>query len=270
MQKIVPPMVMGILNVTPDSFSDGGQFLNRDAAIWRVRQMIDEGADIIDVGGESTRPGADPVPPALELDRVIPVIETIRSLSDIVISVDTSTPEVMTAAVAAGANLINDVRALRREGALAAAAETGASVCLMHMKGDPKTMQLDPHYDDLFGEVTAFFRERMAACAEAGIPQENILLDPGFGFGKTPEHNLQLINRLDEFACLDAPLLIGLSRKSTLGKVLGSDTEDRLIASVTGAVAAYQKGASVLRVHDVKETVQALRTIRCLMTESLI
>ncbi|MEX0943178.1 MAG: dihydropteroate synthase [Pseudomonadales bacterium] len=252
------PAIMGILNVTPDSFSDGGKYLDTQSAIAHARTMIAEGADIIDIGGESTRPGAEPISPEEELDRVIPVIEGVRAFSTVPLSIDTSTPAVMAAAADAGANLINDVRSLRREGALAMAARTGLPVCLMHMQGDPRTMQMNPVYDDLIGEITAFFEERMEQCARAGIGEEKILLDPGFGFGKTVDHNLVLINQLHQFEPLGRPLLVGLSRKSTIGAIVSGISKDRLIGSVAGAVIAYMHGASLLRVHDVGATRQAL------------
>jgi dihydropteroate synthase len=262
------PAVMGILNVTPDSFSDGGRFFDTGSAVDHARALINQGAHIIDVGGESTRPGAAPVSPDEELDRVMPVIEQIRAFSDIPLSVDTSTPAVMAAAARAGVNLINDVRALRREGALASAASTGLPVCLMHMQGDPRTMQMNPVYQDLIGEITAFFVERMEQCERAGIGQEKILLDPGFGFGKTIEHNLVLVNQLHRFAHLGRPLLVGLSRKSTIGQIVSGMADDRVIGSVAGAVVAYLKGASVLRVHDVGATVQALAVAVAINSES--
>ncbi|MEX2327680.1 MAG: dihydropteroate synthase [Pseudomonadales bacterium] len=252
------PAIMGILNVTPDSFSDGGKYLDTQSAIAHARTMIAEGADIIDIGGESTRPGAEPISPEEELDRVIPVIEGVRAFSTVPLSIDTSTPAVMAAAADAVANLINDVRSLRREGALAMAARTGLPVCLMHMQGDPRTMQMNPVYDDLIGEITAFFEERMEQCARAGIGEEKILLDPGFGFGKTVDHNLVLINQLHQFEPLGRPLLVGLSRKSTIGAIVSGISKDRLIGSVAGAVIAYMHGASLLRVHDVGATRQAL------------
>lgn len=263
------PLVMGILNVTPDSFHDGGNYSNTDAALDHAWTMIEDGTDIIDIGGESTRPGADPVPVEEELSRILPVIEGIRERHGTAISVDTSNAETISAAAGAGADLINDVRALRREGAVTAAARTGLPVCLMHMKGDPKTMQLDPRYDDLIGEINAFFRERIEACVRAGIEREKLILDPGFGFGKTPEHNLRLINRLDAFREAGLPLLVGLSRKSTIGRILEGVSEDRWAGSVAGAVIAAMKGASILRVHDVKPTVEALRVTTAFMNEAL-
>mgnify|MGYP003648834926 CR=1 FL=1 len=263
------PAIMGILNVTPDSFSDGGKFVQRDAALRHVEQMLQEGADVIDVGGESTRPGADPVSTQEELDRVVPVLESVRRISDIPLSVDTSTPEVMREAAAVGASLINDVRALRRDGAMAAAQQTGLPVCLMHMQGDPKTMQMHPVYQDLIGEIREFFVARIEACQEAGIQRELILLDPGFGFGKTPQQNLQLINQLDLFSDLGCPLLVGLSRKSTIGEVLQPQSDDRLVGSLVGAVWAYLRGASILRVHDVAATRDALAMATALATNGM-
>ncbi len=261
------PAVMGILNVTPDSFSDGGRYLQHDRAIEHARQMIVEGADIIDIGGESTRPGAEPVSLGEELDRTIPVIEALRRESDIPISIDTSSGGVMLEAAAAGANLINDVRALHREGALEAAASTGLPVCLMHMQGEPGNMQDDPRYDDLVGEVLIFFQERMEQCERAGISTERLLLDPGFGFGKTPAQNLELIHRLPEFAAVGRPVLVGLSRKSTIGMIVTG--EDRLYGSVAGAVVAVQQGAAIVRVHDVRPTVDALRVLRAIEQQVL-
>lgn len=258
-------LVMGVLNVTPDSFSDGGQFLSLDAAKHQAMKMVRQGADIIDVGGESTRPGAGVVSSAMELERVLPVISGIRKESDVCISVDTSSPEVMRAAADSGADLINDVRALCRDDALEIAAQTGLHVCLMHMKGNPETMQLDPHYEDLISEINCFFGERISECEQAGIPRNRILLDPGFGFGKTPEHNLQIINRLSSFLAHGLPLLVGLSRKSTIAQI----TEDLLIGSVAGAVMAVTKGARIVRAHDVSETVNALRICAAISRESL-
>ncbi|MCB1694101.1 MAG: dihydropteroate synthase [Pseudomonadales bacterium] len=260
---------MGILNVTPDSFSDGGRFETLDAAVARARQMIDEGADIIDIGGESTRPGADPVPADVERERVIPVLKAIRAFSDIPVSVDTSSPEVIEAAAQAGASMINDVRALRRDGALAAAAATGLPICLMHMKGDPKTMQADPHYDDVVSEVIDFFMSRIGACESAGIDRDRLVLDPGFGFGKTPAHNLTLVNRLGMLKDLGRPLLVGLSRKSTIAKILAGGSADLVLGSVAGAVVAVLRGADIVRVHDVGPTVQALRVTTAIQRENI-
>jgi len=266
------PAVMGILNVTPDSFSDGGKYQAIDKAMLHAERMIVEGADIIDVGGESTRPGAAAVSSAEETDRVLPVIERLRADFDIPVSVDTSTPEVMRASAKAGADLINDVRALRRDGALEAAAKTGLPVCLVHMQGNPETMQMNPVYEDLIAEIISFFEERIAACLQTGIKPSQIILDPGFGFGKTAQHNLQLISRLKGFAELKKPLLVGLSRKSTIGKILSSapDGNSQLIAgSVAGAVVAVNRGASIVRVHDVAETVAALAVNQAILSEGV-
>ena len=254
-----PPIVMGILNVTPDSFSDGGRFIGREAALRRVREMIAEGAAIIDVGGESTRPGARAVSVEEELARVVPVIEAIRGESDIPVSIDTSKPAVMLEAVAAGADLINDVRALREPGALAAVAELGVPVCLMHMRGEPRTMQQNPRYEDVVAEVQAFLDERVAACEAAGIPRERIILDPGFGFGKTLAHNLALFRALPRFVSGGLPVLVGVSRKSMIGQVLEVPVEERLAGSLALATLAVWFGAAIVRSHDVAETVHAVR-----------
>ncbi len=241
--------VMGVLNVTPDSFSDGGRFAARDAALAQARRMVEEGAAVVDVGGESTRPGAQPVSVQEELDRVIPVP----------VSIDTAKPEVMRAAVNAGAGLINDVLALRAPGALDAAAALRVPVCLMHMQGEPRRMQDDPRYTDVVGEVLDFLKERMDACIHAGIPRARLVIDPGFGFGKTLEHNLELLRSLRAFAALGVPVLAGLSRKSMIGKALGLPVERRLHASVALALMAVQNGARIVRVHDVAPTVEAIR-----------
>ena len=253
------PAVMGVLNVTPDSFSDGGVFLSPQKAVAQALRMAEEGAAIIDIGGESTRPGAQPVTAREEIDRVVPVISALRDKTLLPISIDTSKPEVMRAAVAAGAGFINDVRALRGEGALEAAAELNVPVCLMHMLGEPRTMQDDPRYADVVGEVRDFLRERRDACMNAGIPAARIVIDPGFGFGKTLEHNLELLRGLKKLQSLGAPILAGLSRKSMIGKALGVPVERRLHASVALAVMAVQNGARIVRVHDVGPTVEALR-----------
>ena len=259
---LTQPRVMGILNVTPDSFSDGGRFLDREAALRQGRALVAEGADILDIGGESTRPGAAAVSVQEELDRVIPVIEALAAELPVPVSVDTSKPEVMRAAVAAGAGLINDVAALRRPGALAAAAGLGVPVCLMHMQGEPGTMQQDPNYEDVVAEVAAFLAERIAACEAAGMPRERLLVDPGFGFGKTLAHNLALLRGLPRVAALGVPVLAGLSRKSMIGALLGgAPVEGRLHGSVAAAVLAVERGAAVVRVHDVGPTVQALRIV---------
>jgi dihydropteroate synthase len=257
------PVVMGVLNVTPDSFSDGGRFKDRDAALKHAEAMIAAGAAVIDIGGESTRPGAAPVSVAQELDRVVPVIEAVATRCDVVISVDTSTAEVMRESANAGAGLINDVRALRRPGALQAAAESGLAVCLMHMQGEPDTMQRAPLYRDVVAEVLDFLSERVDACVAGGIAPELVVLDPGFGFGKTDDHNLALLAALPQLAAR-GPVLAGLSRKSMIGRLLGRKIEDRMIGSVTLALLAAERGARILRVHDVAETVDALRLLRAL------
>lgn len=253
------PVVMGVLNVTPDSFSDGGKFAHRDAALAQARRMAGEGAAIIDVGGESTRPGASPATLDEELSRVIPVIEALRAESTVFISVDTSKPEVMRAAVAAGADIINDVRSLAERGAVAAAAETGAGVCLMHMLGEPRTMQDAPRYGDVVAEVGAFLAARIAACREAGIEPARLAIDPGFGFGKTAAHNLELLKQLGRFASLGVPLAVGLSRKSMLARLTGRAVDQRTAGSVALAAIAVLNGARIVRAHDVAATLDAVR-----------
>lgn len=261
------PQVMGILNVTPDSFSDGGHFSDIDRALRHAEQMITDGATIVDVGGESTRPGAETVAEEEELDRVIPVVEAIAARLDVVISVDTSTARVMTQAAAAGAHLLNDVRALQRPGALQAAATTDLPVCLMHMQGCPETMQDDPHYNAVVKDVIDFLAERVAICEKAGIKRQRLLLDPGFGFGKTADHNFQLLNHLQQLSAMKLPLLIGLSRKRMIGAATGQEIADqRIYGSVAGAVISAMKGASIIRVHDVKATAEALAVVRATLT----
>ncbi|MDU9411849.1 dihydropteroate synthase [Pseudomonas sp. zfem005] len=255
------PHVMGILNVTPDSFSDGGRFSQRDAALRHAAEMVAAGATLIDVGGESTRPGARAVSPSEELERVAPVVEAISRELDVVVSLDTSTPAVMREGARLGAGLINDVRSLQRDGALDAAADTGLPICLMHMLGEPGTMQQNPQYRDVIGEVGEFLAARMAACAAVGIPAERIVLDPGFGFAKTFEHNLSLFKHLEELLRLGRPLLVGVSRKSMVGQALGRDVDQRLYGSLALAALAVAKGACILRVHDVVETVDVVRMI---------
>ena len=252
------PRVMGILNVTPDSFSDGGRFFDRERALDHARRMLADGADLIDVGGESTRPGAAPVDEAGELARVIPVIDELAREGALV-SVDTMKPAVMRAAVAAGAAMINDVNALRLPGALEAAASTDAAVCLMHMQGEPRTMQDAPSYDDVVAEVRDFLVERAQSCEAVGIARDRIVLDPGFGFGKTLAHNLALVRALPELVATGYPVLAGLSRKSSLGTITGRPGSERLAASLAAALAAVARGASIVRVHDVRETVDALK-----------
>jgi dihydropteroate synthase len=254
------PLVMGVVNVTPDSFSDGGRFLNPDSAIAHARRLADDGADIIDIGGESSRPGALPVSVQQELDRVLPVLEAVSRLEKPV-SVDTRRPEVMQAALSAGASMINDIEALQAPGAVEAVAKSQCAVCLMHKKGEPATMQKDPHYDDVVAEVRRFLDERAVACERAGIARERIVIDPGFGFGKRSVHNLELLRNLRSLANLGLPVLAGLSRKSTLGRISNQPVEQRAIASVTAALLAVQRGAAIVRVHDVAQTRDALRIL---------
>ena len=255
---------MGILNVTPDSFSDGGNYyredrLSRDLALTKAEAMLAEGADIIDIGGESTRPGAAKVGVEEELARVIPLVEAVAGELGAIVSVDTSSPEVMREAAAAGAGIINDVRALRRDGALSTAAETGLPVCLMHMQGEPDSMQVDPSYVEPVADVAEFLAQRIQACEGAGIARERLLLDPGFGFGKTVEHNLSLLRGLPTLAGLGCPLLVGLSRKSLIGALLGREVDQRLAGSLALAMMAVARGASIVRVHDVAETADVIK-----------
>ncbi|GAB4182252.1 MAG: dihydropteroate synthase [Wenzhouxiangellaceae bacterium] len=252
------PIIMGILNVTPDSFSDGGRWFDAQRALDRARQMIEEGASIIDVGGESTRPGAQPVAESEELRRVVPLVETLAAELAAPISVDTSKPAVMTAAAAAGAGMINDVYALRQPGALAAVAATDLPVCLMHMQGQPRTMQQQPSYENVVTEVAEFLSQRVAACEEAGIQRQRLLLDPGFGFGKTLAHNLQLLAGLQHLTSLGLPLLAGISRKRMIGELTGREVDQRVHGSVAAALIAARNGAAILRVHDVAATRDAL------------
>jgi len=253
--------VMGILNVTPDSFSDGGRFSQVDAALRHAESMVAAGATLIDVGGESTRPGARVVSPLEELERVAPIVERIARELDVIISVDTSTPAVMRETARLGAGLINDVRSLRRDGALDAAAATGLPVCLMHMLGEPGNMQDSPRYDDLVGEVSGFLSERVAQCAAVGIAPEKIILDPGFGFAKTLQHNLSLFKHMESLHALGRPLLVGVSRKSMIGLALNRPVGERLYGGLALAALAVTKGARILRVHDVAETVDVVRMI---------
>ena len=254
------PLVMGVLNVTPDSFSDGGRYLDPAAALDRARQMIDEGADIVDIGGESTRPGAAATPERTELERVVPLVERVALLG-IPVSADTRKSAVMRAAIAAGASMINDVSALRGPGALEAIAGAPApvAICLMHMRGEPETMQQDVAYTAVGAEVRAFLAERAAACEAAGIARERIVVDPGFGFGKTVEHNLDLLRRLPELVALGYAVLVGLSRKSTIGALTGRGVDERMGGSIAAALAAVARGAKIVRVHEVRDTVDALR-----------
>lgn len=253
------PVVMGILNVTPDSFSDGGNYCQLDSAVKQAHTLLEQGAKIIDIGGESTRPGAPDVSLEDELDRVIPLVKALRKTSDCIISIDTSKSEVMRQAILAGADIINDVRALQEPGAIEVlAAYPDVAICLMHMQGQPRTMQSNPQYEDLFADINDFFSERIEACEQAGIQQQRIILDPGFGFGKTLAHNYEILNRFDEFNQFNLPVLAGLSRKSMIGNLLNKSTDERLAGSLAGALIAAQNGAKIIRVHDVQETVDVL------------
>ena len=252
-------LVMGVLNATPDSFSDGGRFTSVNKALEQAQLMIAEGVDIIDVGGESTRPGAKAVLLEDEIQRVIPIIQALRKISDIAISIDTSKPEIMQQAVEAGADLVNDINALQTRGAVDVCAQLNVPVCLMHMQGEPRTMQHQPEYNDVIIDVKNFLQQRITACEVAGIKKQNIILDPGFGFGKALAHNFSLLKHLDEFLDLNYPLLVGISRKSMLGAVLDAEVTDRLSGSLAAAVLAYTRGARIFRVHDVKPTVDALK-----------
>jgi dihydropteroate synthase len=263
---LTKPRVMGIVNVTPDSFSDGGKFSATHLAIAHALKLVEEGADILDIGGESTRPNATPVSLQQELDRVIPVIEGLVGKINIPISIDTYKPQVMQAAIAAGASIVNDVCALQENGAMEIVAKSNVGVCLMHMQGTPQTMQQNPQYNDVVSDVKAFLQARLQASIHAGCRASNIVLDPGFGFGKTREHNITLIQQLESFASLGQPLLVGLSRKSVLGQMItaqvtGNDVDARLYASVAASVISAMKGAKILRVHDVKATVEALKVV---------
>jgi dihydropteroate synthase len=254
------PLIMGVVNVTPDSFSDGGRLEEAGRAIEHALRLLEQGADMLDIGGESTRPGADPVSEEQELARVIPVIEGLRARTSAPISIDTSKPAVMRQSVRSGADMINDVRALQAPGALSIAAELGVPVCLMHMQGSPQTMQDAPSYKDVIGEQIEFFKKRVAACEAAGVRREHIVLDPGFGFGKLLGHNLTLLSRFEDLRTMGFPLLAGLSRKSMLGQLTGREKADeRVAASVAAALLAAQNGATILRVHDVAETSDAIK-----------
>lgn len=256
------PVIMGILNTTPDSFSDGGCFVDSDSAVAHALSMVTDGAALIDIGGESTRPGAAPVSVDEEIQRVVPIIKQLSSQLSVPISIDTSKAEVMHAAAAAGAGLINDVRALREPGALDAAAASELPVCLMHMAGEPRSMQSNPQYDNVVEQVLAFLEQRIEACIDAGISRQRLLVDPGFGFGKSLEHNLGLLANLDRFKQLEVPILVGLSRKSMFGSLLGADLDQRLPASLAAAVLAVQNGADIVRVHDVRATCDALALLQ--------
>ena len=258
--KVTQPIIMGVLNVTPDSFSDGGKFFNASSAIDQAKSMVENGAGIIDIGGESTRPGAQAVTAKEELNRVIPVIEALSGQIKVPISIDTSKPEVMEQAVASGASIINDVNALRAEGAIEMAAKLKSDVCLMHMQGIPRTMQDNPSYDDVVEDIKSFFKERIEACELAGIELSSITLDPGFGFGKNLGHNIALLKNLSEFNEFGVSILAGLSRKSMIGTLLGDkDVDSRMIGSVTAALIAVENGANIIRAHDVAETNDALK-----------
>ncbi|BEN47624.1 dihydropteroate synthase [Serratia marcescens] len=260
------PQVMGILNVTPDSFSDGGRYNTLNQALVHAHALISAGATMIDVGGESTRPGAAEVSEEEELERVVPVVEALAQRFEVFISVDTSKAGVIRESAQAGAHLINDIRSLQEPGALAAAAESGLPVCLMHMQGQPRTMQQAPHYDDLIADVQAFFEHHIRRCNEAGITNQKLLLDPGFGFGKNLAHNYQLLARLSEFHRFGLPLLVGMSRKSMIGQLLNVPPDQRVIGSVACAVIAAMQGAQIVRVHDVKETVEAMRVVEATLS----
>lgn len=263
--SIPAPAVMGILNVTPDSFSDGGRFENPNIALRQAATMADEGASIIDIGGESTRPGAASVSEQEELDRIIPIIESVHAVCGVPISIDTSKPVVMREAVAAGALMINDVCALRTEGALQAAADLQVPVCLMHMQGQPRTMQENPQYQDVIREVGEFLEERIDACVAAGIAEDLIVVDPGFGFGKTHKHNVELLANLRQLSVRGRPVLVGVSRKSTLGDLTKREVDDRLPASIGAAVVAAMNGATIIRAHDVRATVDALKVVQAVI-----
>lgn len=251
------PLIMGVVNVTPDSFSDGGLWVSAEDAVRHAQCLVEQGADVVDIGGESTRPGSKPVGLAEEIRRIMPVVEALVSMNACV-SVDTSKPEVMRIAIEAGAGMINDVKALQEPGALEAVAEGGVMACLMHMQGEPRSMQANPHYGNVVTEVKDFLRDRVDSAKAAGISPEHLVIDPGFGFGKTLEHNIELLRHLDSFLDIGVPLMIGLSRKSMLGKITGNETGDRIHASVAAALLAFMKGARILRVHDVKATRDAI------------
>ena len=261
---LATPVIMGVLNITPDSFSDGGRFADAAAAIQHALRMVEEGAALIDIGGESTRPGAQAIDAEQEIRRVVPVIEALAARAPVPISIDTSKPAVMTAAVRAGATLINDVRALRQPGALEAAAGSGAAICLMHMHGEPRTMQADPRYGDVVAEVRDFLRERAEACRAAGVAQDRLVIDPGIGFGKRLEHNLALLAGLPALVALGWPVLVGVSRKSMLGALLGRAVDERVAGGVAMATAAVLSGASIVRTHDVAPTVDAIKVAEAL------
>lgn len=263
--KLNRPHVMGIVNVTPDSFSDGGKYTSTQAAVCHALTLIAEGADILDIGGESTRPGAAPVSLDEEISRVIPVIEALKGVSTVPLSIDTYKPEVMRQAIAAGADMVNDVRALQEPGALDVLVKSHVGICLMHMQGNPMTMQMSPHYEDVVIEVGQFLADRLQVCLSHGVAKNRIVLDPGFGFGKTREHNISLIQQLEKLHSIGLPLLVGLSRKSVLGAIAGGDENQRLYASIAASVISAMKGAKIVRVHDVKATVDALKVVAAIL-----
>ncbi len=260
--------VMGILNVTPDSFSDGGRFTRFDSALKQVEQMLDNGVDIIDIGGESTRPGAGAVSVQDEIVRVIPLLKAIKSRFDINVSIDTSKAAVMCEAITYGADMINDVRALQNEGCLDAVAQSDIAVCLMHMQGMPRTMQKDPQYEDVIDDILEFFRQRIRCCERSGINKERLVLDPGFGFGKSLAHNYEVLAKFARFKILDLPLLAGVSRKSMIGNLLNRDVSERLAGSLAAAIIAVQQGANIIRVHDVQESVDAIKILNAVLDSS--
>jgi len=263
--NLTRPHVMGIVNVTPDSFSDGGLYTSTVKAVEHAMQLVAQGADILDIGGESTRPGATPISLEHELERVIPVIEQLSKTAGVPISIDTYKPEVMRAAILAGVDIVNDIRALQEPSALEIVAQSQVGVCLMHMQGNPQTMQIDPQYTDVVAEVASFLQDRLNVAIQAGIAAERIVLDPGFGFGKRTVHNLALLQELKRLAALGCPLLVGLSRKSVLGKLVGGDVDERLHAGLAASVISMMKGANIVRVHDVKATVDALKVVTAVM-----
>ena len=261
------PLIMGVVNVTPDSFSDGGRFFNPNRAIAHARQLIDEGADILDIGGESTRPGAAPVSEAEEADRVLPVLDALAD-APVPVSIDTRHPELMRVALERGASMINDIEAMARPGALDAVGNSDCAICLMHMQGDPRTMQAAPAYTDVVAQVEAFLRARVAACEAAGVGRERLVIDPGFGFGKSYRDNLDLLRALPRLSQHCIPVLAGLSRKSLLGRITGRDVDNRLAASVASAMLAVERGAAIVRVHDVAATRDALLVLRAVTDEN--
>jgi dihydropteroate synthase len=263
------PLIMGVVNVTPDSFSDGGEFLDADAAVAHAQRLVEEGAGIVDVGGESTRPGADPVPADVELQRVVPVVERVAQTLGLRVSIDTAKLTVAEAAIQAGARVVNDVTAFRAEPELAGlVASSGAGCCLMHMQGEPRTMQADPRYDEVVSDVKAFLEERLAFAVGEGVPEERVWLDPGIGFGKTLDHNLELLRRLDEIVAIGRPVVVGTSRKSFLGKITGRAEKERLPGTIATNVMAYERGAAIFRVHDVAPVADALRVAAATVASS--